>query len=73
MLGHEQRTKRRLILSEPSYPPEFIDKLELLWGIGFLSPGGPDEVKEILRDITVRDKMVLDIGCGSQKKCKLRG
>ena len=52
-------------MSEPSYPPEFIDKLELLWGIGFLSPGGPDEVKEILRDITVRDKMVLDIGCGT--------
>ena len=64
-LGHSQGSKRRSLLSEPSYPPEFIDKLELLWGIGFLSPGGPDEVREILRDITIRDTTVLDIGCGT--------
>ena len=37
----------------------------MLWGIGFLSPGGPDEVREILRDITIRDTTVLDIGCGT--------
>jgi phosphoethanolamine N-methyltransferase len=51
-------------MSEPHYPPEFVTELELQWGIGFLSPGGPEEVKEILRDITVRDAVLLDIGCG---------
>ncbi len=35
------------------------------WGVGFLSPGGPDEVLEILRGIDVAGKEVLDIGCGT--------
>ena len=51
-------------MSKTSYPPEFVTKLEMQWGIGFLSPGGPDEVLEILRDIDIKGKSVLDIGCG---------
>jgi phosphoethanolamine N-methyltransferase len=47
-----------------AYPDEFIDRLEVVWGAGFLSPGGEDEVLEILRDIDLRNKVVLDIGCG---------
>jgi len=47
-----------------SYPDEYIDRLELTWGAGFLSPGGPEEVREILLDIDVADKTLLDIGCG---------
>jgi phosphoethanolamine N-methyltransferase len=35
------------------------------WGVGFLSPGGPEEVREILRDIDVEGKAILDIGCGT--------
>ena len=31
-----------------AYPDEFIDRLEVVWGEGFLSPGGADEVVEIL-------------------------
>lgn len=47
-----------------SYPEDFVDLLEIQWGVGFLSPGGPEEVLEILRGIDLRAKQVLDIGCG---------
>jgi SAM-dependent methyltransferase len=55
----------RLALSESSYPPEFVTNLEMQWGVGFLSPGGPEEVLGILRGIDVAGKDVLDIGCGT--------
>jgi len=47
------------------YPPEFTNRLEVLWGEGFLSPGGAEEVCEILRSINLQGKSVLDIGCGT--------
>ena len=47
-----------------SYPDEFADRLELIWGAGFLSPGGADEVREILRGADLASKTVLEIGCG---------
>ena len=46
------------------YPDEFADRLELIWGAGFLSPGGADEVREILRGTDLSSKTVLEIGCG---------
>ena len=47
------------------YPDEFINRLEILWGEGFLSPGGADEVKLVLKDVDLKGKSVLDIGCGT--------
>lgn len=47
------------------YADEFIDRLEILWGEGFLSPGGADEVKLVLKDIDLNNKSILDIGCGT--------
>ena len=47
-----------------SYPDNFVDLLEIQWGVGFLSPGGREEVLEILRDVDLSGKRVLDIGCG---------
>ena len=35
------------------------------WGVGFLSPGGPEEVREILSGIDIDGKALLDIGCGT--------
>ena len=32
---------------------------------GFLSPGGPQEVREIVAGLDVRGKRILDIGCGT--------
>ncbi len=39
--------------------------LEALWGDGYLSPGGPDEVRRIVAGTDFSGKRVLDIGCGS--------
>ncbi|MEY8843217.1 class I SAM-dependent methyltransferase [Cribrihabitans sp. XS_ASV171] len=39
--------------------------LEALWGEGYLSPGGPDEVARVLAGVPVRGAQALDIGCGS--------
>jgi phosphoethanolamine N-methyltransferase len=50
---------------ETQYPADFVDRLEILWGEGFLSPGGPEEVREIVAGIDLTGKSVLDIGCGT--------
>jgi SAM-dependent methyltransferase len=47
------------------YPADFVDRLEILWGEGFLSPGGPEEVKAIVAGIDLGGKSVLDVGCGT--------
>ncbi len=47
------------------YPDEFIDRLHLVWGTGFLSPGGAEEVAEIVKGLDLGDATVLDIGCGT--------
>jgi SAM-dependent methyltransferase len=46
------------------YTGEFIRGLEWIWGEGFLSPGGPEEVRCIIADAPVTGARVLDIGCG---------
>lgn len=47
------------------YDEVAIGFLEELWGDGYLSPGGPDEVARTLAGIDLRGATVLDIGCGS--------
>jgi len=47
------------------YTNELIEKLELRWGEGFLSPGGPEEVALMLQGVPVSGRRVLDFGCGS--------
>ena len=49
----------------PEYDDAAIRFLEALWGDGYLSPGGPDEVDRVLEGLSLRGKTVLDIGCGS--------
>jgi phosphoethanolamine N-methyltransferase len=46
------------------YSKEFVAALEFVWGEGFLSPGGPEEVRAILGKHDLRGARVLDIGCG---------
>jgi SAM-dependent methyltransferase len=52
-------------IQDPGYPEGAAGRLELIWGEGFLSPGGVAEVSRILggRDIAGCD--VLDIGSGA--------
>lgn len=48
----------------PEYDDTAIRFLEALWGEGYLSPGGPDEVDRVLEGFSLRDKTILDVGCG---------
>lgn len=50
---------------EDLYDTQHIDFLEELWGEGFLSPGGPEEVARVLQGVDIAGKHVMDIGCGS--------
>ncbi|QYK42641.1 MAG: methyltransferase domain-containing protein [Paracoccaceae bacterium] len=47
------------------YHDRLIRFLEGLWGEGFLSPGGPEEVARILDGRRLDGLSVLDIGCGA--------
>lgn len=46
------------------YAKQFTDALQFMWGKGFLSPGGPEEVENMLLGHDIRGKRVLDIGSG---------
>jgi phosphoethanolamine N-methyltransferase len=50
---------------DPGYPEDARGKLELVWGEGFLSPGGPTEVSRILGSKSISGCRVLDIGSGT--------
>ncbi|SPJ30610.1 class I SAM-dependent methyltransferase [Falsiruegeria mediterranea] len=47
------------------YDRQVIDFLEELWGEGFLSPGGVEEVARVVEGVDLKGKHILDIGCGS--------
>lgn len=51
--------------TDPEYDALAIRFLEELWGVGYLSPGGPEEVDRVLGDRTLRGLDVLDVGCGA--------
>ncbi len=52
------------LTDEGHYGPKQLNLLKIVWGEGFLSPGGTDEIDKIIEDINVSNKSVLDIGCG---------
>lgn len=52
-------------MSEIHYPPRMIAMLEAIWGEGFLSPGGPEEVARVIGAQDLTGLSVLDIGCGA--------
>ena len=47
------------------YDDEHAAFLEHLWGEGYLSPGGEEEVARVLDGVPLAGRTVLDIGCGS--------
>lgn len=51
--------------SDELYNERLIGILERVWGDGWLSPGGPEEVKRLLQGLALGGKSVLDIGCGA--------
>lgn len=52
-------------LEDPGYPDESAGKLQMIWGEGFLSPGGPAEVARILGKNSVAGLSILDVGSGA--------
>src|SRR5687767_4117812 len=46
------------------YDHAFTDALQFMWGKGFLSPGGAEEVEEMLSGCQLSGLRVLDIGSG---------
>jgi ubiquinone/menaquinone biosynthesis C-methylase UbiE len=48
-----------------AYSDEETERLELIWGAGFLSPGGPAEVTRILGGHRIAGCAALDIGSGA--------
>ena len=49
---------------ENDYTDDFAAGLELMWGQGFMSPGGIEEVSLIVQGIDLAGKRLLDIGSG---------
>jgi 2-polyprenyl-3-methyl-5-hydroxy-6-metoxy-1,4-benzoquinol methylase len=49
----------------PEYDDTAIRFLEVLWGPGYLSPGGPEEVDLVLAGLSLAGRDLLDIGCGA--------
>ena len=49
---------------QDEYHDAIVGMLELIWGRGFMSPGGPENVRMTVRGLDLRDKLVLDIGSG---------
>jgi SAM-dependent methyltransferase len=46
------------------YSKPFTDALQFVWGRGFLSPGGREEINEMLQGRSISGSRVLDIGSG---------
>jgi len=49
---------------ECEYDEALVTLLELIWGEGYMAPGGEGNVARIAEGLDMRDKRVLDIGCG---------
>jgi ubiquinone/menaquinone biosynthesis C-methylase UbiE len=49
---------------QDEYHDNMVTMLELIWGKGYMAPGGPGNVSKMLRDLETSGKRILDIGCG---------
>ena len=49
---------------QDEYYENLITMLELIWGKGYMAPGGPGNVAKLLNGIDTHGKRILDIGCG---------
>ena len=53
------------VAHDEHYPLDSILFLEEMWGDGFLSPGGPEEVERLLSGVNLEGATVVDIGSGA--------
>lgn len=52
------------VTHENEYHDSMVRMLELIWGKGYMAPGGPGNVANLLAGTEPRGKRVLDVGCG---------
>ena len=50
---------------EIHYDNTHITFLEKIWGDGFMSPGGKQEIEKLLKGLSLKEQKILDIGCGA--------
>ncbi|MDH3689692.1 MAG: methyltransferase domain-containing protein, partial [Gammaproteobacteria bacterium] len=64
----EAGTKRIRGKSEMAYDRQYsdsiLDGMQSAYGEGFLSPGGAEEVRQIMHGLSAEGRDVLDLGCG---------
>ena len=49
---------------ENEYHDNYVKLLQLIWGKGYMAPGGPGNVAKILNGLDTHGRRILDIGCG---------
>ena len=49
---------------QDEYFDNLVTMLELIWGEGYMAPGGSGNVEKMLNGIETAGKRILDIGCG---------
>ena len=49
---------------DDEYNDNMVRMLELIWGEGYMAPGGAGNVARLLRGMETAGRLVLDIGCG---------
>jgi SAM-dependent methyltransferase len=49
---------------QDEYHDNMVTMVELIWGKGYMAPGGPANVAKMLNGIDTHGKRILDIGCG---------
>jgi phosphoethanolamine N-methyltransferase len=49
---------------ENEYHDNMVTMLELIWGEGYMAPGGPGNVARLLDGTEPVGKLILDVGCG---------
>ena len=49
---------------ENEYHDNMVAMLQLIWGEGYMAPGGPGNVAKLLEGTEPEGKRILDIGCG---------
>ena len=51
-------------LATPEYDKVFLELTEMIYGSGFLSQGGPEEIDAMFDGINLTGLKILDLGCG---------
>ncbi len=57
--------RNNIIAHEIEYHDAMITVLELIWGEGFMAPGGEGNVAHLIDGLDIQNKRILDIGCGA--------